>query len=379
LDLYTDSGLKISLSLNLKFWIGRYLILSIFAKSIKKILRTSRDSSFNWIEIQALKSLNFLPRFNFVEQRLITVTPRAGRGLKEPSLDGEFFGTIPNNYKKNFKHMHYNSRFWILDSLKIIFHLHTKRNLKIILIQYVPVFFKFPSIGLLNELHDRGVKIIKIWPDSWNIDFWQKRILPVSHIGQLNIITDIPNNQFIKLDKANNYSWHPLPTKDFPYINFEKRENFIFYSGGISHEGLYKSRREYLEYLNDNGFVVNGVSYDRNKPIGRPVYEDYRNALANSRIGLNFNWKGDVDVITGRTWEIFSSGSLLLQSSSKILDGLFDEGVHYLAFSSKEDLLARLNFLSENPTYAETIASSGHLRYRELTDAENFWRNLIQR
>ena len=352
--------------------------LSISAKSIKKILRTLRDSSFNWIEIQALKSLNFLPRFNLVEQRLITITPRAGRGLKEPSQNSEYLGAIPNNYKNNFKHMHYNSRFWILDSLKIIFHLHTKRNLKIILIQYVPVFFKFPSIGLLNELQDQGVKIIKIWPDSWNINFWEKRILPVSHIGQLNIISDIPNNPFIKLDKANNYSWHPLPTKDFPYINFEKRENFIFYSGGISHEGLYKSRREYLEYLNDNGFVVSGVSYDRHQPISRPIYEDYRNALAKSKIGLNFTWKGDVDIITGRTWEIFSSGSLLLQNSSKILDGLFDEGVHYLTFSSKKDLLARLNFLSENPTYAETIAISGHLRYQELADVEKFWTKLIQ-
>jgi hypothetical protein len=313
-----------------------------------------------------------------VKQHIITITPRAGRGLKEPSLDGEFFGTIPSNYKKIFKHMHYNSRFWILDSLKIIFRLHTKRNLKIILIQYVPVFFKFPSIGLLNELQDQGVKIIKIWPDSWNINFWEKRILPVSHIGQLNIIMDIPNNQFTKLDKANNYLWHPNFIIDFPYINFEKRENFVFYSGGISHEGLYKSRREYLEYLNDNGFVVTGVSYDRDNPISRPIYEDYRNALAKSKIGLNFTWKGDVDIITGRTWEIFSSGSLLLQNSSKILDGLFDEGVHYLTFSSKKDLLARLNFLSENPTYAETVASSGRLRYKELINAEKFWTKLIQ-
>ena len=74
----------------------------VFAKTIKTILRNLRDSSFNWIEIQVLKSLNFLPKFDLVKQRLITITPRAGRGLKEPSLDGEFFGTIPNDYKKSF-------------------------------------------------------------------------------------------------------------------------------------------------------------------------------------------------------------------------------------------------------------------------------------
>jgi hypothetical protein len=348
------------------------------AKSIKKILRTLRDSIFNWIELQALKSLKFLPKFNMVEQGLLTITPRAGRGLNEPSLDGQYLGAIPDNYKRKFKHMHYNSKFWILDSLNIIFHLLTKKNLKIFLIQYVPGFCKFPSIGLLNELHDRGVKIIKIWPDTWNIDVWEKRILPVSHIGQLNIMSDIPDNQYIRLDKSSNYSWHPLPTLNFPYINFEQRENFIFYSGGVSNEGLYKSRGEYLKYLNDNGFTVSGVSYDRKKPSSRPSYEDYRNALANSKIGLNFTWKGDVDVITGRTWEILSSGALLLQNSSKILDGLFDEGVHYLAFSSKKDLLSQLNFLSQHPTYAENIASAGESRYKQLTDTENFWYKLIQ-
>jgi hypothetical protein len=191
-------------------------------------------------------------------------------------------------------------------------------------------------------------------------------------------MSDIPDNQYIRLDKSSNYSWHPLPTLNFPYINFEQRENFIFYSGGVSNEGLYKSRGEYLKYLNDNGFTVSGVSYDRKKPSSRPSYEDYRNALANSKIGLNFTWKGDVDVITGRTWEILSSGALLLQNSSKILDGLFDEGVHYLAFSSKKDLLSQLNFLSQHPTYAENIASAGESRYKQLTDTENFWYKLIQ-
>jgi spore maturation protein CgeB len=93
---------------------------------------------------------------------------------------------------------------------------------------------------------------------------------------------------------------------------------------------------------------------------------------------LNFTWKDDVDIITGRTWEVLSSGTLLLQNDSMILDGLFEEGVHYIAFSSKEDLLARLSFLVENPTYAETIANSGYQRYKELIDVETFWTNLIR-
>jgi hypothetical protein len=350
----------------------------LLAKKLKMAMKTLRDSSFNWVEIKILQYLDCLPKFYLNEQRFITFTHRAGRGLKESQADSEFFGTIPNVYKKKFKHLHYNSKFWILDFFKVIFYLLSNRRLKIILIQYVPVFLKFPSIYFLNAMHDRGVEIIKIWPDSWHRDLWEKRILPVSNIGQLNILCDIPNNPLMELDKDHNYSWNPAPIMQFPYIEFTERENFIFYSGGVSHDGIYQSRREYLEYLNANRFLVSGVSYDRDNPISRPLYKDYRKALANSKIGLNFTWKGEVDIITGRTWEIFSSGSLLLQNSSNILDGLFVEGVHYIAFTSKKDLLDRLKFISENLTFAETVANSGHLRFKELLDPQKFWTNLVK-
>lgn len=344
----------------------------------KKLIRKIRDSVFEAIEIQVLKYLHLLPRYNSAQQRIITITHRAGRGLKESQAQNEFFATIPKSFRRNFKHIHYNSQIWILDFFKVLYYFLVYPNMKIIVIQYVPKYLKFPSVGLLNVLHERGVKIIKIWPDSWNRDLWQKRILPVSHIGDLSILCDIPNNPLLELDKSNMYLWHPAPIADFPYVNFKERNSFIFYSGGISQEGLYKSRREYLEFLNTNGYSIAGVSYDRDKPLDRPSYKDYRQALANSKIGLNFTWKDDVDIITGRTWEVLSSGSLLLQNSSKILNGLFEEGVHYVAFTSKEDLLAHLSFLVENPTYAETIANSGYQRYKELFDPEKFWLNLIR-
>jgi hypothetical protein len=347
----------------------------IFAK---KQIRKLRDSVFEGIEIQVLKYLYLLPRYKRGQQRLITITHRAGRGLKESQAHNEFFATIPKSYRSNFKHFHYNSQIWILDFFKVLYYFLMYPNMKIIVIQYVPKFLKFPSVALLNFLHERGVKIIKIWPDSWSRDLWQKRILPVSHIGNLSIVCDIPNNPLVELDKSNLYLWHPAPIADFPYVNFKERQSFVFYSGGVSQEGLYKSRREYLEYLNSNGYAVAGVSYDRDRALDRPSYKDYRQALANSKIGLNFTWKDDVDIITGRTWEVLSSGTLLLQNDSMILDGLFEEGVHYIAFSSKEDLLARLSFLVENPTYAETIANSGYQRYKELIDVETFWTNLIR-
>jgi len=351
--------------------------MPIFAANPKMKIKSIRDSSFNWLEIKVLQYIDFLPRLYINDRRFVTFSHRGGRGLKESQADSEYFQTIPRSFKNKFRHIHYNSRFWILDFFKIIFYLLTSRKLKIIIIQYVPVFLNFPSINLLSALHNRGVEIIKIWPDSWHRDLWEKRILPVSKIGQLNILADIPDNPLIELDKNNKYSWNPPPIIRFPFIDFEKRNNFIFYSGAISRDGIYQSRGEYLEYLRAKGYPVAGVTYDWDKPIRRPNYKDYRNNLANSKIGLNFTWKGDAEIITGRTWETFASGTLLLQNSSKILDGLFVEGEQYIAFTSKEDLLDRLKFLSENLAYAETIARSGYIRYKELFDPQNFWTDLI--
>lgn len=352
--------------------------MSRFTTKLKELMKALRDSISKCVEVSLIMSLNLLPRFYFQKERLITLTHRAGRGRMEPQADAEMFGTIPKSFRMRFKHMHYNSQLWILDAIVLIFYLLKYRNLKIILIQYVPNYTKFPSIKLLTELNNRGVEIIKVWPDSWNKTLWDKRILPMSHIGKKNILLDIPENSLIPKNQSNNYSWYPPPIATFPYKRFKERENFLFYSGGVSHEGIYKPRGEYLEFLKAHGFPVSGVAYNRDTPIERPSYISYRNDLSNSKIGLNFTWKDNVDIITGRTWEIFSSGALLLQNSAKILDGLFVEGTHYVAFTSKEDLLFKVKFLSENPIRSETIAQSGLLRYKEVIDAEKFWLDIIQ-
>jgi hypothetical protein len=202
---------------------------------------------------------------------------------------------------------------------------------------------------------------------------WDNRINKISHLGELNIIVDTPILRQDKFVNGNCYYYLPIPVEITPPIPFPERKYFIYYSGGIEKEGIYKPRGLVIDYLNENNLHVHGTAYDRNKPIQRPDYNTYRRELSNSLIGLNFTWKGEEDVLVTRTWEILSSGVLLIQNKSEVLNDLLEPGVDYLEFSSNSDLLAILIDLKSNPDKIRTIAQAGKKKYEKLFSSEVFW------
>jgi hypothetical protein len=226
---------------------------------------------------------------------------------------------------------------------------------------------------LLEYLKNSDVNIIKIWLDTWDENLWRKRILPISDISKKNVLIDVPNNSLFGLDQFGEYKWNPIPVIGFPIVEFNARKNFIYYSGAASKSGLYRDRAEYISFLEQNNILVSGVSYDWENPGKRPNYEEYRNTLANSKIALNFTWKGAVDVTTGRTWEIFSSGVLLLQNKSNILNGMFEPNIHFLEFTSKVHLLSIIEELASDLDRVEQISTAGMDRYNSLFDSTQFW------
>ena len=342
---------------------------------VKKILLRFRDSFFSALEAVALvyeSSVTSKDKINFV-----VIGPRPGRGLSESVSDSEFIITFPKQHIPQLIHLRHNSRFWIFSSLKLLRLSNSNRKLKILLIQYVHSFHKFPSLRLLEFLESRGSIITKVWLDSWSEEIWRSRILPCSHIGKFNVISDIPNNPMTALDQSHSYEFMPTPILILPRVPFEERDTFLYYSGGRSVSGLYKSRGEILDKLSIFGFPVAGQSYDRDNPGDRPTYHEYRNSLSRSKIGLNFTWKNESNIITGRTWEILSSAVLLLQNSSSILNDFFDEDVHYVAFGSLDELVEKLRFFESNPNVIEKISLAGQSRYLKLFGNNTLWRNFL--
>ena len=342
-------------------------------QNLKHNVLRFRDKCFEKFETILILVYRVIPAMKFVTKAFVIIGPRPGRGLKESVSDSEFMQTIPKESSNSYEYLRYNSKFWILSSIKLLYLAKTRTNMKLLVIQYVPNFHKFPSINLLNSLQNQKVDITKVWLDSWSRELWEQRMLPVASLGSTNYIADIPANPLVSLDPNGQYIWNPNPILQIPTVHMTDRDVFLFYSGGISEEGLYRSRKEILEFLNVNGVQVSGTAYLRDNPKSRPSYAEYRDCLARAKVGLNFTWKQDVDIITGRTWEIFSSQVLLLQNKSSVLDGMFEDGVHYVSFESKEDLLAKIKFIEENPLIAESIAKAGHEKFLDLFGSNQFW------
>ena len=340
---------------------------------LKRSIRVFRDKSFRMIETWFIYLFRLIPKTAGGKEQIIFFSPRAGRGLQSSEVDDLFFRTYPKAKLPFTKKFKFNSRLWIIDTVRILFHQCSSRNQKIILIQYVQGFHVSPSINLLEHLQCRGTTIVKIWLDTYSDSLWDNRINKISHLGALNLVVDTPAMKENKFAEGNTYFYKPIPIEITPFIPFSARKIFTYYSGGIEDEGLYKPRKLVLDYLNENNFPVSGTAYDRNKPGRRPDYNTYRCELSNSLIGLNFTWKGDEDVLVTRTWEILSSGVLLIQNQSDVLRGLLEPGIHYLEFSSNLELLEIMQNLQENPKKITQIATAGKEKFDELFSAEVFW------
>lgn len=346
-------------------------------KNGKKIIRSFRDAIFNNIETFIITRLNSKPNIKNGQSSIVLFLPRAGRGLEKGEVDDILIPTFPKDRLHLLRIERFNKPFWLFASLRLIFESCFRRKSHIILVQYVMDFHKFPSLNLLRACQRLGCKISKIWMDSYDSSFWKTRILPITDLGNFNLIIDSPDFIPLYSSEANTYEYAPFPITRFPFVPFSERDNFLYYSGGISSSGIYSDRFEVLKFLANHNVPVTGFSYHRESPEKRPSYEKYRSELARSLIGLNFTWKGSKNVMVVRTWEIMSSGVLLLQNESKVFNGLFEPGVHYLEFKSKEHLAEMIGEISSDFDYIKKISIAGKERFEELYSNKKFWEKFV--
>jgi hypothetical protein len=339
-------------------------------------INKTRNFIFSLIEKWIIHLSRFTPMIRTNKNIIVFFTPRPGRGLTTSEVDNLFFDSLPKQIESQSKFLHYNTRLWIVNTLKLLKYQKKYKVNKIVLIQYVAIYHYSPSLKLLKYLSNKKIEIIKVWLDTYSDDLWDKRINIISDLGTVNIIVDTPKLRIKNFVNTNSYVYSPIPIKSFEFIPYSRRTRFLYYSGGIENSGLYKPRKDVLDFLKLHNVKVEGTHYDRVKPGRRPSYEIYRRELSGSLVGLNFTWKGDENVLVTRTWEIFSSGALLLQNKSDQFQDLFISGVHFLEYSDNKELLEILETLRKDRILLETIALAGKKRYEELFDTDYFWKKV---
>ena len=91
-------------------------------------------------------------------------------------------------------------------------------------------------------------------------------------------------------------------------------------------------------------------------------------AIANSLCSICFFSSLNKDIITTRVFEIIACGGVLLAQRKGFVETIFIEGKEALYFSTKQDLLAKINYLKKNLNIRKEIADSG---YKKLLKTEN--------
>lgn len=124
---------------------------------------------------------------------------------------------------------------------------------------------------------------------------------------------------------------------------------------------LYPARKEYVQYLVDNGVNVNVCS---NLSFEQMIY-----TMSNSLISLNFssnpNAQDNATQMKGRLFEILGTGSLLLTEYHESIEEFVEENREAVFFKTKEELLSKVKKLLDQPEVALRLAKSGFERFQK--------------
>lgn len=79
-----------------------------------------------------------------------------------------------------------------------------------------------------------------------------------------------------------------------------------------------------------------------------------------------------------RISEALAAGKLLFCPNVAGMSRYFEEGIHFVSYTSFSDAADKIIFMSDHPAVAIKIATQGRNRYRKFTEESAFWRSVDQ-
>lgn len=158
--------------------------------------------------------------------------------------------------------------------------------------------------------------------------------------------------------------------RNFPLS--EKNKNYnndVVFVGHYENDGRDESLLHLFEEKVD--LKIYGIGWEKSPLIERikefngevkPVYDDYNEVLSSAKIALVFLSKLNRDTYTRRCFEIPAANTLMLSEYTGDLDSLFCKGVDADYFSSKEELLSKIDFYLNNQSKLDGVAENGRRR-----------------
>jgi len=229
----------------------------------------------------------------------------------------------------------------------------------------------------LNDLKARlGFRVIVFIGDAWG-SHWIPAANSWSDVGDV-IFHFAPETP---LEKQGRFSeklcWDAYPVNE---RNFFRDPNKNF---DISFVGTYVSvLRPFwltvaLQVAKDQNLNHQLLPHKREASIALTM-DEYATVLRQSKMVLNFSTRvGHSKTMTGRAWQAITAGTVLLEEDNVFTSAYFVPFVHYVPFSTRDELAYVIRFFSRNPDDARRIGEAASAFRRERYSSEAIWSRLL--
>ncbi len=106
--------------------------------------------------------------------------------------------------------------------------------------------------------------------------------------------------------------------------------------------------------------------------------DEYATVVRQSRMVLNFSTRlGPLKMMTGRTWQAMTAGTVLLEEDNRFTAAYFVPFVHFVPFATRDELAYAIEFFSRNPASAQRIGDAASAFCRSHYSAKAIWAQLL--
>ena len=317
---------------------------------------------------------------------MVTIMEKSKKVLfvTEKWCDADPSKGITNNYHnlfKTFKSKYPTTQFSIIhmDEYYVRKKKHIDTFLPSVIDKFDPSVVVFSLLGKsplnptdesLSYIKSKGCKTVFMWPDLF--DGWglpQVEDLNSKELADLHVCWGSERN----VEDIENLIWLWAPQDETMYHPDEEKTINTSFLGSPR----YEERQRYLTSLLTGGVEIFIGGGQREEGLSASQYAEN---IRKSKISLNFPSGPDgYDQCKGRVWEILATKTLLLERANEATKNYLKPNVHYVEFTSEEDLKEKINYYLENDKEREQIALKGHEEYKKKYTSDIFWSKIMKR
>jgi hypothetical protein len=217
----------------------------------------------------------------------------------------------------------------------------------------------FRLVSLMRDAHSYALPGLRAWLPACDSMF----------IGD-------PHSPILEYDRAppgGKVIILPLPALHSHFLERRERGRDLVFIGSVN----VFTRLAYLSVLATEDIRFKSI-IGNNRSAARLDTQAYARELNEAGAILNISAHTPTEhLITGRVWEAFAAGALLVEQENESTASFFTPYRHYLPWKSVEDIVHITHFMDRHPDIVRRIADEGHAWARRHYGVEQFWNALL--